>query len=188
MHMRVVEQRSPCRFIQSSTNALHHPAPCIHWQDHCFFISKRLDVCAIMTCPDWSWFGTNDQFFLPISKASLKRLTPIVCSDGPAFLTLAKNIRQPLFSSSKTLYAPSFDHAKKDPVENEIEIAPSSRIVVFEGNYLSLGKGEWKEAARVMDELVCIVSWFAVFFVFQSSPSPPGWKARLQKLPVIELR
>ncbi|TVY43309.1 putative uridine kinase [Lachnellula subtilissima] len=75
--------------------------------------------------------------------------------DGPAFLALAKNIRQPLSSSSKTLYAPSFDHAKKDPVENEIEIAPSSRIVVFEGNYLSLGKGEWKEAAEVMDEL-----WF----------------------------
>jgi pantothenate kinase len=73
--------------------------------------------------------------------------------DAPAFLSLVKRIRS---SSSETIYAPSFDHAKKDPVENEIELLPSSRIVVFEGNYLSLGKGEWREAAVVMDELVCI--------------------------------
>jgi len=58
--------------------------------------------------------------------------------DAPAFLALVKRIRR---SSEETIYAPSFDHAKKDPVENEIEISPSSRIVVFEGNYLSLGKG-----------------------------------------------
>lgn len=72
--------------------------------------------------------------------------------NAPAFLSLVRQIRQ---SSSETIYAPSFDHAKKDPVEGEIEIKPSSRIVVFEGNYLSLGKGEWAEAAGIMDEL-----WF----------------------------
>lgn len=75
--------------------------------------------------------------------------------NGPAFLSLVQRIREPLSASSKAIYAPSFDHAKKDPVEGEIEIAPTSRIVVFEGNYLSLGKGEWEEAAGVMDELVC---------------------------------
>jgi pantothenate kinase len=56
---------------------------------------------------------------------------------------------------TRTLYAPSFDHAKKDPVANDIPIAPSARILIFEGNYLSLNHGPWKEAAQLMDEL-----WF----------------------------
>lgn len=78
--------------------------------------------------------------------------------DAPAFLALVKRIRA---STGDIIYAPSFDHAKKDPVENEIEIAPSSRVVVFEGNYLSLGQAEWKEAAALMDELVCITLLFS---------------------------
>jgi pantothenate kinase len=75
--------------------------------------------------------------------------------DAPAFLSLVRSIRSPLTPSTPTLHAPSFDHALKDPVENDIPIPPTARIIVFEGNYLSLGKGEWKEAAELMDEL-----WF----------------------------
>ena len=50
-----------------------------------------------------------------------------------------------------------FDHAVKDPVADDIPIHPSARILIFEGNYLSLGSGatEWREAAKLMDEL-----WF----------------------------
>ncbi|KAM0715705.1 hypothetical protein Q7P37_009205 [Cladosporium fusiforme] len=77
--------------------------------------------------------------------------------DAPAFLQLVKDLRSPLMPESQTIYAPSFDHAVKDPVANDIPIAPTSRLVIFEGNYLSLGSGapEWKEAAEMMDEL-----WF----------------------------
>lgn len=77
--------------------------------------------------------------------------------DAPAFLSLVQQLREPLCPESTTLYAPSFDHAVKDPVANDIPIHPSARILVFEGNYLSLGSGakEWKEAAELMDEL-----WF----------------------------
>lgn len=75
--------------------------------------------------------------------------------DAPAFLDLVKKLRAPLCPETGTIYAPSFDHSVKDPVSNDIPIAASSRIVVFEGNYLSLGKAEWKEAAELMDEL-----WF----------------------------
>lgn len=75
--------------------------------------------------------------------------------DAPAFLALVRTLRQPLAPESRTVHAPSFDHAVKDPVENDIPIPPTARVVVFEGNYLSLGKGEWEEAARLMDEL-----WF----------------------------
>ncbi|TKA70397.1 hypothetical protein B0A55_05611 [Friedmanniomyces simplex] len=77
--------------------------------------------------------------------------------DAPAFLELVKKLRQPLCPETGTIYAPSFDHAVKDPVANDLPIAATSRVVVFEGNYLSLGTGaaEWKEAAELMDEL-----WF----------------------------
>ncbi|KAK4998974.1 hypothetical protein LTR66_001895 [Elasticomyces elasticus] len=77
--------------------------------------------------------------------------------DAPAFLALVKKLREPLCAETETIYAPSFDHAVKDPVEDDIPISPTSRILILEGNYLSLGTGapEWKEAAEMMDEL-----WF----------------------------
>ncbi|MCJ1481471.1 hypothetical protein MMC06_001629 [Schaereria dolodes] len=75
--------------------------------------------------------------------------------DAPAFLRTVYQLRQPLCPESQTLYVPSFDHVVKDPVQDDIAIPPTARIVVFEGNYLSLGKGEWGEAAGLMDEL-----WF----------------------------
>lgn len=77
--------------------------------------------------------------------------------DAPAYLELIKQLRKPLCAESETIYAPSFDHAVKDPVADDIPIHPSARIIVIEGLYLSLGSGakEWKEAAELMDEL-----WF----------------------------
>lgn len=75
--------------------------------------------------------------------------------DGESFLTLVKKLREPLCPESQTLFAPSFDHAIKDPVSDDISIAPSVRIIIFEGNYLSLDRSPWKDAAELMDEL-----WF----------------------------
>jgi pantothenate kinase len=75
--------------------------------------------------------------------------------DGSSFLSLVREIRLPLSPESQTLYAPSFDHALKDPKENDIPIASTTRILVFEGNYLSLDKEPWNTAAGLMDEL-----WF----------------------------
>ena len=75
--------------------------------------------------------------------------------DGDSFYAFVKKLREPLCPETATLYAPSFDHAVKDPVANDIAIAPSVRIVVFEGNYCSLDKAPWRDAAQLMDEL-----WF----------------------------
>lgn len=77
--------------------------------------------------------------------------------DAPAFLELVGKLREPLCPETGTIFAPSFDHAVKDPVADDIPIPATSRIIVMEGNYLSLGNGapEWKEAAALMDEL-----WF----------------------------
>lgn len=74
--------------------------------------------------------------------------------DGESFLSLVKAVRSQT-PTSNVIHAPSFDHAKKDPVENDISILPSTRCIIFEGNYLSLNKGPWLEAGKLMDE-----NWF----------------------------
>ncbi|KEZ38812.1 Uncharacterized protein SAPIO_CDS10852 [Scedosporium apiospermum] len=75
--------------------------------------------------------------------------------DAPAFLALIRSLRGPLTPDSKPIYAPSFDHAVKDPKEDDIEILPSHRVVVVEGNYLALDEDVWRDAAALFDEL-----WF----------------------------
>lgn len=77
--------------------------------------------------------------------------------DAPGFLRTVQKLREPINDETKTVLAPSFDHATKDPVLDDIEIPPECRIILLEGNYLSLGSGapEWRQAAEMMDEL-----WF----------------------------
>ncbi|KAJ5542119.1 Phosphoribulokinase/uridine kinase [Penicillium sp. DV-2018c] len=75
--------------------------------------------------------------------------------DGEKFLSLVQDLRQPIDKRTVNLYAPSFDHAIKDPVDGDIVIPPDCRVVFFEGNYLSLNREPWSTAAALMDEL-----WF----------------------------
>ncbi|KAI1452573.1 phosphoribulokinase/uridine kinase [Annulohypoxylon moriforme] len=74
--------------------------------------------------------------------------------DGAAFLALVQAVRSSPSPTSPldTVFAPSFDHAVKDPVANDIAILASHRIVVFEGNYVCLDKEPWRQAAALMDE------------------------------------
>ncbi|TPX34535.1 hypothetical protein SmJEL517_g02895 [Synchytrium microbalum] len=51
--------------------------------------------------------------------------------------------------------APSFNHALKDPKEDDITILPSHKIILFEGLYLQLSLPVWADIAHAMDEL-----WF----------------------------
>ncbi|KAI0386900.1 phosphoribulokinase/uridine kinase [Hypomontagnella monticulosa] len=72
--------------------------------------------------------------------------------DGASFLALVKSLRVVPPPPLAPVYAPSFDHAVKDPKADDIAILPSHRIVVFEGNYVCLDKEPWREAAGLMDE------------------------------------
>lgn len=76
--------------------------------------------------------------------------------DGASFLSLVTTLRDPAGGGgggADTIYAPSFDHAIKDPVEGSIAILPlpRHRIVVIEGIYVLLDKSPWREAAAMMD-------------------------------------
>ncbi|KAF3986993.1 hypothetical protein FT663_04641 [Candidozyma haemuli var. vulneris] len=68
--------------------------------------------------------------------------------DGARFVASVKRVK-----AGETVWAPSFDHAKKDPVENDICIEPSAKVVFVEGNYVGLKDEPWSELASVVDEL-----------------------------------
>jgi pantothenate kinase len=72
--------------------------------------------------------------------------------DAGGLLVIVKKLRQPLSADSETIRAPSFDHALKDPVEDDIDIPVSVKVVVIEGNYISLSTGIWRSIVKLMDE------------------------------------
>lgn len=92
---------------------------------------------------------------MPDPATAIHRRGAAFTFDGDGYYRLVQSLREPLTADSPTIYAPSFDHAIKDPVENDIPIRPESKVVIFEGLYLSLNREPWSQAAALVDE-----SWF----------------------------
>lgn len=90
---------------------------------------------------------------MPDPETAIHRRGAAFTFDADKFYKLVQQLR----TSAKTVYAPSFGHEIKDPVENDIAVQPQSRILVIEGLYLALNREPWCSAARLMDEL-----WFIV--------------------------
>ncbi|KAF2431943.1 P-loop containing nucleoside triphosphate hydrolase protein [Tothia fuscella] len=133
-------------------------------------IIKRLNERYHKESPAVACSGNDIAAFIPmdgyhLSRAQLDampdpalahaRRGAVFTFDGQAYFSLVQKLKQPLLPETKTIHAPSFDHAKKDPIENDIPIPPNTRICIFEGNYCSLDKEPWSEAGKLMDEL-----WF----------------------------
>jgi len=74
--------------------------------------------------------------------------------DAEKFVLLVESLKE---DTTSTIYAPSFDHSVADPVEDDIAILPSHRIVVLEGNYIHLTVPPWDQAAAALDE-----KWFII--------------------------
>lgn len=56
--------------------------------------------------------------------------------DPVSLKLLIEQVKAPLGGEEEenTIYAPSFDHAVKDPVEDDIKILSSQRVLIFEGH------------------------------------------------------
>ncbi|KAE8379824.1 hypothetical protein BDV26DRAFT_258637 [Aspergillus bertholletiae] len=54
------------------------------------------------------------------------------------------------------MYAPSFDHEKKDPVADGVSIPSDTSIVILEGNYLLLDEPQWRNVAALVDYCVFV--------------------------------
>jgi pantothenate kinase len=76
--------------------------------------------------------------------------------DAPAFLSLVKALKSTPVTTDDELdlivKAPSFDHAAQDPVNDDIEVPSTSRVVIIEGNYTLLDQDPWNEIASLVDE------------------------------------
>ncbi len=60
---------------------------------------------------------------------------------------------------------PGFDHRAGDPIENEIQLTPTDKIVLVEGNYLLLNANPWRRLQEdVFDE-----KWFLDVSVQESN-------------------
>lgn len=96
-----------------------------------------------------------DGFHLPKSKldaAMMARRGAYFTFDAPLLLSFIKQLK----TTESTVYAPSFDHTRGDPVEHDIPIEPRHRIVIVEGIYLHLKQpAPWNEIPLLFDE-----KWF----------------------------
>jgi len=56
--------------------------------------------------------------------------------DPVSLKLLIERVKAPLGGEGgeKIIHAPSFDHAVKDPVENDIKILSSQQVLIFEGH------------------------------------------------------
>ncbi|KFX98539.1 hypothetical protein O988_04300 [Pseudogymnoascus sp. VKM F-3808] len=93
------------------------------------------------------------------SECAFKRRGAPFTFDAEAFVELVKALRKTPVTEVddpvQSFHAPSFDHAIKDPIENDIYIPSSQRIVILEGNYLLLNENPWDQIQHLVDE-----SWF----------------------------
>lgn len=55
-------------------------------------------------------------------------------------------------SAAADISLPGFDHAIKDPVEKEIVVEASAKVVLLEGNYVLLDEKPWDQIADMVDE------------------------------------
>jgi len=66
------------------------------------------------------------------------------------YLDFVSKLRVPI--TDLPIYAPSFSHALKDPVEDDVQVTSSHRIVLIEGLYVFLQVEPWTVAGHLLDE------------------------------------
>jgi pantothenate kinase len=79
--------------------------------------------------------------------------------DADAVLALVRQLHDSTLvqpQERKDILAPSFDHAIKDPIVDDISIPAAASIVILEGNYLLLDSGAWKEIGPLLDYRVMV--------------------------------
>jgi pantothenate kinase len=66
------------------------------------------------------------------------------------YLDFVSKLRAPIADSP--IHAPSFSHALKDPVEDDLEVTSFHRVVLIEGLYVFLNVEPWSVAGHLLDE------------------------------------
>lgn len=69
--------------------------------------------------------------------------------DGAGYLALVRRLGES--APEETVYAPAFHRDIEEPIAGSIEIAPETRLVILEGNYLLLRHWPWGAIPEALD-------------------------------------
>ncbi len=100
----------------------------------------------------WTFDGSGYLSFVTALRAPLPEpLTSagVVGTDNEQTPKSAANDEHGTMAS---IFAPSFDHALKDPCPDSVQITPVHRIVLIEGLYTFLSIDPWRQAGEMLDE------------------------------------
>lgn len=116
-------------------------------------LMKRLNmqVKSIVLPQDGFHYYRSELEEMPNSEEAVFRRGAPFTFNVKKYLHLISQLKE----VEEDLRAPSFDHRLKDPVENDILIDKNTKIVILEGNYVSLKDLYWNEIGEYVDE-----SWF----------------------------
>ncbi|KAL6876293.1 P-loop containing nucleoside triphosphate hydrolase protein [Trichoderma longibrachiatum] len=90
---------------------------------------------------------------LPNASEALARRGAPWTFDGHAAVSLVRKLKSD--APRRSILAPTFDHAIKDPVSDGLLIEADTDICILEGNYLLCDEPPWDEIANLVDE-----KWF----------------------------
>lgn len=109
------------------------------------------EVKSIVLPQDGFHYYRSDLIKMPNPEEAVFRRGAPFTFNVEKYVELISDLRD----ANKDTKAPSFDHSLKDPVENDILIDKDTKIVILEGNYLSLRDPYWSDIEKYVDE-----AWF----------------------------
>ena len=71
--------------------------------------------------------------------------------DAWGYVALLQRLRRQ--ASDEVVYAPEYRRTLEEPIAGAIPIAPDTRLLIAEGNYLGLDSGAWGHIVPLLDEL-----------------------------------
>lgn len=96
-----------------------------------------------------------DGFHLPrsqLDEEGLRRRGAPHTFNADAVVALVADLRMSTYRPMPDIMAPSFDHAIKDPIMNDVVIPRSTNIIILEGNYLLLKESPWNTIQDLVNE------------------------------------
>lgn len=70
--------------------------------------------------------------------------------DAPGYAALLRRLRS---ETTWPIYAPGFERTLEQPIAGAMVVPPTARLIVTEGNYLLLGRPEWRAVRKALDSV-----------------------------------
>ncbi|BFZ58800.1 hypothetical protein PYCC9005_005865 [Savitreella phatthalungensis] len=96
-----------------------------------------------------------DGYHIPRSQLDedgLRRRGAPFTFDAQRVVDLVHQLKVSTYRNLPDIRAPSFDHAVKDPIEDDVVIDRRATVVILEGNYLLLREEPWRQISEMVDE------------------------------------